>query len=79
MYLCFDILPYLGNFDSEMTEGEAFISEIINRILHRSPKQTEKSHPEVKRIMPEKNLPSFQHYPLIRRLKISRSASEADV
>ena len=51
----------------------------INRIKHRSPKQTEKNQPEGKRIMPETRVPEFPALSVDPRVGISRSASETNV
>ena len=50
-----------------------------NRILHRSPMQTEKSQPEGKRIMPETRVTEFPEFSVDQRVGVSRSASETDV
>ena len=50
-----------------------------SRIYHRSPMQTEKSHPEGKRIMPETRFTTFPAFSVGPRVGISRSASETDV
>ena len=39
-----------------------------NKIYYRSPLQTEKFHPEGKRILSETRLPGFWHFPLSRVL-----------
>ena len=50
----------------------------VNRIYLRHPRQTEKSQPEGKRIMPETMLKVFQSLFVDQRVGISRSASETD-
>ena len=39
----------------------------MNRIYHRSPMQIVQSLPEIKRMMPERGLPSFWHFPFTQR------------
>ena len=51
---------------------------IINKIYHRSSMQTEKSQPEVKRIMPETRFTKFPTLFGDPRVWISRSASETN-
>ena len=50
----------------------------INRIYHRSPRQTEKYQPEGKRIMPKMRFTEFPVFSFDPRVGISRSASETD-
>ena len=52
--------------------------DIINRIYHRSPIRTEKSHPEGKRIMPETRFTKFPAFSVEYSVGISRSALETD-
>ena len=70
-----------------------FIVMVKKIIKNWSPMQTEKCQPSGQRIMPERGLPRFRHYPLTRgleffttypalsvdpRVGISRSASETN-
>ena len=55
------------------------ISVKQNRIEHRVAKQTEKSQPEGKRIMPESSFTDIPALSVDPRVWISRSASETNV
>ena len=48
--------------------GLTYLTPLVNRLLHRSPMQTEKTQLEGTQIMPETSLPSFQNFLLTRGL-----------
>ena len=58
--------------------GLTYMTPLVNRLLHRSPMQTEKSQLEGTRIMPETRFTEFPELSVDPRVGISRSASETD-
>ena len=65
-----------SNYHCSMMIITGALSGRINRIYHRSPMQTEKFHPEGKRIMPETRFTEFPALSVDSRVWISQSASE---
>ena len=62
-----------------MQQPRSSVIKETNRIYHRSPMQTEKSHPQGKQIMPETRFTELPALSVDLRVGISRSTSETNV